>query len=126
MTTSEAQPVTRIHLHEESLQALRLVLGRDVPKLYAPLLNVCRLWYGAPSFSIPLKGQYLVVESGWQETPRQFLNYFILQIALADHPKDIPTTERRGRRIIGHPVSTVEIGEPKSPVTSVLILEHEE
>ena len=113
-------------LNSNELQMLRSVLGRSVPKVYAPNLAVCRLWYAAPHFSLPLGGEFLVVESDWADTRKEAIDYHTMRVSIADHPRDIPKVfDKAGRKMIGSPVSTVEIGEPKSEIVSVTVLERQ-
>lgn len=110
------------------LKLLAGVLGKSVLELFAPELRVRRFWCSAPCFSLSLgEGEFLSIESDWADTPKHALDYHEMVVAVSDHPKDVPRVfDDKGRKLIGSPVSVVEIGAPKSPIVSITVLEHEE
>jgi len=115
-------------LSGEALGLVGRILGKCVPELLSPELRVRRYWAAAPSFSISLGGgDFVCLESDWDDTPAHAIDYHTMEITVLDHPKDIPRTfDEQGRKRIKSPVSVVDIGAPKSPVISVTVLEHEE
>jgi hypothetical protein len=50
-----------------------------------------------------------------------------MHVSTADHPRDIPKSfdKTTGRKMIGMPASTVDIGPPKSEIISVTLLERQ-
>jgi hypothetical protein len=127
MTEPIERPHSTCRLPEEQVRTLRLLLGQPVLKLYSPSLEARRFWYAAPSFSMRVGSEYLVVESDWADTPEEALDHHVLAVSLADHPKDVARSfDAQGRKMIRHPVSSVRIGEPPSPVHSIAVLEREE
>jgi hypothetical protein len=110
----------------QDLEALRSTVGESPLEIFAPSIEVSNLWCAAQSFSIRLGERYLVIESDWNETPREILNYFTLRVTLSIQPKGIPRTFRDGRWILAEPVSAISLGPPKSPVKAIKILENVE
>jgi len=116
----------RVQLGEAEGFALASLVGQPVLRLLSPSLDACRLWYSAPSFSIRLRDEFVVVESDWRETQSEALDYHVLAVSRAPEPLNIPhSTDDKRRRIIGSPVSTVQIGAPRSPVHSISLLQRE-
>ena len=69
----------------------------------------------------------MAIESDWADTAKHAINYHTMHAAILEHPKDVPRTfDDKGRKLIGFPVSVVEVGAPKSPVVAITILEYED
>lgn len=115
-------------LCDRDVGALRRALGHDLLKLYSPAITVSRFWASGRSFSFHVgSGAFLSVESDWQDTPQYALDYHTMSITLLDHPKNAPRSfDASGRKMVGYPVSVVDVGAPRSPIVSIAVLEHEE
>jgi hypothetical protein len=72
-------------------------------------------------------GQFLVIESDWADTRKEALDYHTMHVSIGDHPRDIPKVfdKTTGRKMIGSPVSTVEIGTPRAEIISITLLERQ-
>jgi hypothetical protein len=119
-----SDPVARDYiqlLSEAELQSLRKVLGRHVSALYTRSVDVFRHTIIASVFSLGLGGQheYCVIESDWNDTPTEYLDYHEMHIDLRDWPKRVVRArDDRGMIMLGDP-STVHLPTPASPIVSV-------
>lgn len=105
---------------------LASLMGQPVLKLLAPWLDVCRLWYGAPSFSMRVGGEFISIESDWRDTAQEGLDYHVLAVSAGQEPLNISrSVNEEGHAIFRPPVSTVQIGAPRSPIRAVSVLERE-
>ena len=111
-------------LSEAELQSLRRVLGRRVPVLYTRTVDVQRRVVVAPDFSIPLgENEYCVIESDWNDTPNEYLDYHSIHVELRDWPQRIARVrDDEGRIMLGDP-STIHLPTPRSAIVSVAVHE---
>jgi len=115
-----------VRLGDAENLVLASLIGQPVLKLLAPSLDVCRLWYAAPSFSIRVGGEFINIESDWQDTAQEALDYHVLAVSGGQEPSNISrSVNEKGHAIFRPSVSTVQIGAPRSPIRAVSILERE-
>jgi hypothetical protein len=108
--------ITR-QLSPEELTRVSMVLGKTVPVLFAPALDVDWPLVAARSYSIPLgPDEYLVIASDWDDTPETAIDYHTMEVEILDHPKGVAAINK---------VCRVNIDPPPSPVVEVMILERE-
>jgi len=112
-------------LSEAEWQSLRRVLGRRVAVLYTRSIDVQRQAIVAPDFSLDLgEHGYCVIESDWNDTPNEYLNYHAMHIGLRDWPKRIARVrDDEGRIMLGSP-SSVCLPTPASAIVSVAVHEN--
>ena len=111
---------------ERSLSALKVLLGRQVHSVYAPVLAISGTHVAAPSFAIPLSDEsngswqhhFLNVRAVWKETPRFLNDYWELQASDDDAPLGI---EVNAERALMAPctISFYETGH--SPISSIRV-----
>jgi hypothetical protein len=120
-------------LSEDSITALRSVLGETIYRIYSPTLEVYGKTIIATSLSLHHEGiGYVVLENAWLETPTEYIDYWQMSARLSKKPKDIKT--RVGKNGAGDtlyfPISTIQLPYPASPIEKITVHEskwsHEE
>jgi len=111
-------------LSEAELQLLRRVLGCRVPVLYTRAIEVQRRVVVATNFSMHLgENEYCVIESDWNDTPNEYLDYHSIHVELRDWPKRIARVrDDEGRIMLGEP-STIHLPIPTPAIVSVAVHE---
>lgn len=79
-------------LSEETVAALRSVLGETIFRIYAPTLELSGKYALSPSMSLHREGiGYVVIENAWMETPIEYIDYWQISARLSRTPKVIKT-----------------------------------
>jgi hypothetical protein len=120
-------------LSEETIAALRTILGETIYRIYSPTLEIYGKTVIATSLSLHHEGVgYVILENSWLETPTEYIDYWQLSARLSRTPKDIKT--RIGKNGSGDtlyfPISTIQLPNPSSPIEKIMVYEdswsHEE
>ena len=114
-------------LSEESLTALRFILGEIIYRIYSPTLEVYGRTIIATSLSLHREGiGYVILENAWMETPTEYIDYWQISARLSRTPKDIKT--RIGKNGAGDtlyfPISTIQLPYPASPIEKINVHEN--
>jgi hypothetical protein len=125
-------------LNDSALEALRAVLGCRVIQFFAPSVEVRQHVVISSHFSLDIRGAapYCVVESDWDDTRSDYLDYHMMAVTLSDWPKGVgrlrPSSSEEEIRLrwpggdaLG-PCSTVHPSWrwPEGVVESITVLEH--
>lgn len=114
-------------LSDLEVDCLRRVLGCKSLHLFTPTVMVFEHSVLAPHFSISLNPGFCVVESDWCDTPQDWIDYHVMHISLADHPKGVPKVKTAiGTDIMGQPVSSVHRGSYPFDIIKIEVLEYQE
>jgi hypothetical protein len=83
-------------LNGSALEALRAVLGCRVIQLLAPSVEVRQHVVISSGFSLDIRGSapYCVVESDWDDTSNDYLDYHMMTATLSDWPKGVGCRRR--------------------------------
>ncbi len=113
-------------LSEETIAALRSILGETIYQIYAPTLEMGGKWALAPSLSLHREGVgYVVIENEWMETPTEFIDYWQISARRSQSPKDIKTRigENGAGDILYYP-SHINLAFSESAINRIAV--HEE
>jgi hypothetical protein len=61
--------------------------------MFTPTIHVSEHSTRARDFSIALSSGFCVVESDWGDTKKEAIDYHVMHVSLADHPKNVPMIE---------------------------------
>ncbi|MEM9383418.1 MAG: hypothetical protein AAGA68_00025 [Pseudomonadota bacterium] len=111
-------------LGRPDLDALRCLLGRPLLQMFTRSIDLYRHVAVARNFSIPLEGgKFCVIESDWNDTVENAIDYHILEVRVCDTPKGFSlVTGRDGALLLGSPSSINLL--TGSRVTKIEVLEH--
>lgn len=115
------------NLSEESIAALRAILGETIYRIYSPTLEVFGKTIIATSLSLHREGiGYVILENAWLETPTEYIDYWQISARLSRTPKDIKT--RIGKNGAGDtlyfPISTIQLPYPESAIKKIAVYEN--
>lgn len=80
-------------LSDDELDCLRKVLGRRALHMFTPTVSVFEHSILARDFSISLSPGFCVVESDWDDTRIEAIDFHVMHVSLTDHPKNVSITE---------------------------------
>jgi hypothetical protein len=114
-------------LSEDTICALRSVLGETIYRIYSPTLEVYGKNITATSLSLHREGiGYVVLENIWLETPTEYIDYWQLSARISRKPKDI--RHKTGKDGAGDtfyfPFSTVQLPYPSSSIEKIDVYEN--
>ena len=112
---------------DESIDALRKILGLSVLQIFSPGLDVEDAYISSPNFSIPLDGKgYVVIEIEWLETPKHYLDYYQISASFSRKPKGVSVGNEEGiGEVLNYPISSITL-RPLSPVVKITIHEQKD
>ena len=112
---------------EENLQQLTGVIGRTIQQLFLPeiSIDVSQKSIQFSSCSIPIEGTYLIIQNDWNDTPKEYLDYYHLKIFVSTAPKDLKIEKKKGMKAFSYPTSTISLGVA-SPISKIEIYQYEE
>jgi hypothetical protein len=113
-------------ISQSTLDALRVLIGRQIHTFYAPVLAVAGTHVSAPSFSVSISDQagdqwihrFLNFKSSWSETPRFLNDYWELQAFENDAPLGI---SQNSEKAMMAPCSVSFYENGSSAVTSIKV-----
>ena len=115
----------------EGMSILESMLENGIQCLFSPSFEI---HYKSPqiittrSISIPIeRKKYVVIESDWEETPEDAIDFYFISVNLSEKPKGIKVTENNDHTdwIHHHPLSQLCLGAI-SKVQNIKVFEYEE
>ena len=113
-------------LSEESITALRSILGETIYRIYSPTLELYGKTVIATSLSLDHEGVgYIILENAWLETPTEYIDYWQITASLSRTPKDIKTDVGKNGAgdTLYFPISKINLPYPSSPIKKIDIYE---
>jgi hypothetical protein len=111
-------------LTPSELQILESLLGRSVAALYTRAVDVYGCWTSADYYCIPRPDDFIMFGSEQRELFEGTVDAYELRVETVEQPPGIAIRyEESGRRLMVHPLSTVQVGVPPSPIVSIAVLQ---
>ncbi len=112
---------------EEKLQELVGIIGRTIQQLFLPEISIDVPQKSIKFFScsIPIEENYLIIQNDWNDTPKEYLDYYNLKILLSATSKDLKIEKYGDTEAFSYPTSTISLGAA-SPISKIEIYQYEE
>jgi len=108
---------------DTEIALIQRLVGLPVTTLLCSSVDVNECFVRAPYFAFSLnKNEFLIIDNDWDETPKNYLEYYKMGISVSDSLGNVEVTDFEGFKNVLDGVCTVQLG-PRRKIISVSIRE---